>query len=151
MRSFYVLSMQPNVQRYKWTTLFLEGGGGRNTGTWPHESLGLRSVKGCADDARQKLKTTDPTSRQRGRPTSTNPQLSKNTWREKGKNWSRVADGCLTPRKTSPLTVGHSITLTLSFLLSCHDMRTKNHRDWYMQLNTNREVHRHTQRGWRWR
>jgi hypothetical protein len=37
----------------------------------------LRSEKGCADDARQKLKTTDPTSRQRGRPTSRNPQLSK--------------------------------------------------------------------------
>jgi hypothetical protein len=28
-------------------------------------------------DAQQKLTTTDPTSRQRGRPTSTNPQLSK--------------------------------------------------------------------------
>jgi hypothetical protein len=40
--------------------------------------VGLRSEKGCAGGARQKLKTTDPTSRQRGRPTSTNPQLSKN-------------------------------------------------------------------------
>jgi hypothetical protein len=39
--------------------------------------VGLRSVKGCAGDARQKLKTADPTSRQRGRPTSTNAQLSK--------------------------------------------------------------------------
>jgi hypothetical protein len=40
--------------------------------------VGLRPEKGCAGDAQQKLKTTDPTSRQRGRPTSTNPQLSKN-------------------------------------------------------------------------
>jgi hypothetical protein len=37
----------------------------------------LRSEKGCAGNARQILKTTDPTSRQRGRPTSTKPQLSK--------------------------------------------------------------------------
>jgi hypothetical protein len=29
----------------------------------------LRSGKGCAGDARQKLQSTDPTSRQRGRPT----------------------------------------------------------------------------------
>jgi hypothetical protein len=43
--------------------------------------VGLGSEKGCAGDEQQKLKklkTTDPTSRQRGRPTSTNPQLSKN-------------------------------------------------------------------------
>jgi hypothetical protein len=33
----------------------------------------------------EKLKTADPTSRQRGRPTSTNPQLSKNNRREKEK------------------------------------------------------------------
>jgi hypothetical protein len=33
--------------------------------------VGLRPEKGCAGDAQQKLKTTDPTSRQRGRPTST--------------------------------------------------------------------------------
>jgi hypothetical protein len=30
--------------------------------------VGLRSEKGCAGDAQQKLKTADPTSRQRGRP-----------------------------------------------------------------------------------
>jgi hypothetical protein len=39
--------------------------------------LGLRAEKDCAGDVRQKLKSTDPTSRQRGRPTSTNPKLSK--------------------------------------------------------------------------
>jgi hypothetical protein len=31
--------------------------------------VGLRSEKGCVVVAQQKLKTTDPTSRQRGRPT----------------------------------------------------------------------------------
>jgi hypothetical protein len=40
--------------------------------------VGLRSEKACAGDARQKLKSTDPTSRQRGRLTSTNLKLSKN-------------------------------------------------------------------------
>jgi hypothetical protein len=40
-------------------------------------SMGLGSEKGCAGDARQKLKSTDQTSRQRGRPASTNPILSK--------------------------------------------------------------------------
>jgi hypothetical protein len=34
--------------------------------------VGLRSEKGCSGDAQQKLENTDPTSRQRGRPTSTN-------------------------------------------------------------------------------
>jgi hypothetical protein len=32
--------------------------------------MGLRPEKGCAGDAQQKLNTTDPTSRQRGRSTS---------------------------------------------------------------------------------
>jgi hypothetical protein len=43
----------------------------------PMGPVGLRSEKGCAGDSREKLKSTDPTSRQRGRPTSTNPKLSK--------------------------------------------------------------------------
>jgi hypothetical protein len=47
--------------------------------------VGPRSEKGCAGDAWQKLKTTDPTSRQRGRPTSTNSQLSKIIKERKGK------------------------------------------------------------------
>jgi hypothetical protein len=34
--------------------------------------VGLRSEKGCTGDDQQKLKATDSTSRQRGRPTSTN-------------------------------------------------------------------------------
>jgi hypothetical protein len=39
--------------------------------------VGPRSEKGCSGDAQQKLNTTDPTSRQRGRLTSTNMQQSK--------------------------------------------------------------------------
>jgi hypothetical protein len=48
--------------------------------------VGFISEKGCAGDALQKLKTTNLTSRQKGRPTSTNPQLSKNNQKGKGKN-----------------------------------------------------------------
>jgi hypothetical protein len=40
--------------------------------------VGLEPEKDGAGDAQQKRKSTDPTSRQRGHPTSTNPQLSKN-------------------------------------------------------------------------
>jgi hypothetical protein len=77
-------------------------------------TMGLRSGKGCADYVPQKLKTTVPPSRQRGLPTSINPQLSKNNKRKKGKNLSRVPDGCLTPRQTGLLTAGRNITLILS-------------------------------------
>jgi hypothetical protein len=38
-----------------------------------HASVGLRPENGCADDAEQKLKTTDPTSHQRERSPSLNP------------------------------------------------------------------------------
>jgi hypothetical protein len=55
----------------------------------------------CAGDARQKLKITDPTSRQRGSPTSTNTNCQRNNQRENGKNLSRVPDGCPTTRQTS--------------------------------------------------
>jgi hypothetical protein len=51
--------------------------------------VGLKSEKGCAGDAQQKLKTTDPTSRQRGRPTSTNPQLSNII----KKQWGKIGRG----------------------------------------------------------
>jgi hypothetical protein len=47
--------------------------------------VGLRTEKGCTGDARQKLKTTDSTSRQRGSPTSTNTQLSKIIKERRGK------------------------------------------------------------------
>jgi hypothetical protein len=45
--------------------------------------VGLGSEKDCAGDARQKLKGTYPTSYQRGRPTSTNPKLSKHLIKER--------------------------------------------------------------------
>jgi hypothetical protein len=70
---------------------------------------------------RQKLKTTDPISRQKGHPTSTNPQLSKNNQREKGKNWLRVPDGCLTLGKIGWLTVGRNITLIVTMTLKMHN------------------------------
>jgi hypothetical protein len=60
--------------------------------------VGVRSEKGGAGDARQKLKSTDPASRQRGRPISTNPKLQKKI--ENGKNWFRVPGECLIPRQT---------------------------------------------------
>jgi hypothetical protein len=37
--------------------------------------VGLRPEKDCAGDAVKKLKTTEPSSRQSGLPTSPNPQL----------------------------------------------------------------------------
>jgi hypothetical protein len=52
-----------------------------------------RSEKVCAGDARQKLKITDPTSRQRGRPTSTNLKLSKKIIKERMEKigrWSQM-------------------------------------------------------------
>jgi hypothetical protein len=64
------------------------------------------------------LQITNPSSRQRGRPTSTNSQLSKNNQLEKGKNWFRVPDGCLTPRRTGRLTVSRNITLMTLTLTS---------------------------------
>jgi hypothetical protein len=58
--------------------------------------VGLRSEKGCAGDARQKLKSTDPTCRQRGRPHVNKLETHKeDNQRENGKNWSRVPDGFL--------------------------------------------------------
>jgi hypothetical protein len=77
--------------------------------------VGLRSEKGCAGDARQKLRSTDPSSRQRVLPTSTDLKLPKNNQIENGKNWSWVPDGRLTPGRTGRLTVGRNITFTLTF------------------------------------
>jgi hypothetical protein len=73
--------------------------------------VGPRSEKGCAGYALQKLKTT---TRQRGRPTSTNLEVSKNNQRENGENLSWVPDGCLTPRQAGRLTVGRNMTLSLT-------------------------------------
>jgi hypothetical protein len=85
-----------------------------NGGTWPSR-LGeyKKEEKEYFHESRgTELKSTDPTSRQRGRPTSTNPKLSKNNQRENGKNWSRIPDGCLTPGRTGRLTVVRNIIVT---------------------------------------
>jgi hypothetical protein len=74
-------------------------------------SVGLRSENGCAGDARQKLKTTDWTSRQRA-PHQQTPQLSKIIEERKGKNWSRVPDESLTPEKNGRLTDDHNKALS---------------------------------------
>jgi hypothetical protein len=71
--------------------------------------VGLKFEKGCAGDARQKLKSTDLTSRQRGRHIN-KPETVKKI--ENGKNWSRVPGGCLIPRRTGRLTVGRKLTAT---------------------------------------
>jgi hypothetical protein len=77
----------------------------------------LRSEKGCAGDARQKLKTTDPTSRQRGRPTSTNPQLSKIIKERKGEKFVAGPRWVPDTRTDWPTDhIGRSITLTLTCL-----------------------------------
>jgi hypothetical protein len=88
--------------------------------------VGLRSEKGCAGDAQPKLKSTDPASHQRGRPTSTNPKLSKkNNQQKNGKNWSRAPDGCLTPGRTGRLSVGRNITLTLTSQMRLWTLQVK--------------------------
>jgi hypothetical protein len=38
--------------------------------------------------------------------------VKKKIIKENGKNWSRLPDGCLIPRRTGRLTVGRNITLT---------------------------------------
>jgi hypothetical protein len=68
-----------------------------------------------AGEARQQLQSAEPTSRQRGRPTSTTLQVSK----EKKEDWSRVPNGFLAPRQAGRLTVGRNITLTLPCLERC--------------------------------
>jgi hypothetical protein len=52
---------------------------------------------------------TDPSSRQRGHPTSTKPQLS-----DSNKNLILGPTWGLTPRLTGQLTVGRNLTLTLT-------------------------------------
>jgi hypothetical protein len=62
-----------------------------------------------AGEGQQRLQSTDPFSRERRRPTSTNPQLSDtNKNLVFGRRWG------LTPRHTDRLTVGRNIRLTLT-------------------------------------
>jgi hypothetical protein len=62
--------------------------------------------------------------------------------RENGKNWSRVPDGCLIPRRTGRLTVGRNIILTLTLYIlapSCisvkSDMETEDVRRYLKPLS----------------
>jgi hypothetical protein len=74
--------------------------------------VGLRSEKCRAGDARQKLKSTDPTFPQRGRPTSANPKLSKYIIKDR---MGKICRGSqMTPGWTGRLTVGRNITLTFT-------------------------------------
>jgi hypothetical protein len=73
--------------------------------------VGLRSEKRCADDALQKLKSIDPTSRQRGSSTLTNPKLSKKIIKER---MGKIGHGYLIQRRTGRQTVGRNISLTLA-------------------------------------
>jgi hypothetical protein len=76
---------------------------------------GLRHELDCAGEDQQQQLITDPSSRERGRYKITNPQLSKDNFKEKEK---LVTDpyGGLTPGQTGRLTVGRKITLTLTLL-----------------------------------
>jgi hypothetical protein len=74
---------------------------------------GLRPGGDYAVEAKQQEKITHPSSRQRGRYTLTNSQLSKENFKEKVE--SITGPGCgLTPGETGRLTVGCKITLTLT-------------------------------------
>jgi hypothetical protein len=81
---------------------------------WDHKEIspaGLGHEKNFVDEAQEQLQTRDPTSRNRGCRTSTNPQISKDYEKKKlvaGPRW--VPD-------TGRLTVGRNITLTLASTL----------------------------------
>jgi hypothetical protein len=62
----------PGGNKYRNLAAFLVWGVSKIETNMFMSPMGLRSEKGCADDAQQKLKTTDPIYHQRGRPTSTN-------------------------------------------------------------------------------
>jgi hypothetical protein len=72
---------------------------------------GLRFEIGCDGNAWQKLKSADPTSRQRGHPTSTNPKLLKKIIERMGKISRGGPRWVLIPRRACRLTVGRNITL----------------------------------------
>jgi hypothetical protein len=77
-------------------------------------SVGLRPVRDCAGEAKQQQYITDPSSRQRGCYKITNPQLSKENFKEKEK-LVKGPDCSLTLGQTGRLTVGSKITLALTF------------------------------------
>jgi hypothetical protein len=70
-----------------------------------HEARGTRTREWLRWRGQQKLQTTDPPCRQRGRPTSTNPKLS-----DINKNLVLDPTWGITPREIVRLTVGCNIT-----------------------------------------
>jgi hypothetical protein len=77
------------------------------------------------------LEMTDPSSRQRERPTSTIPQLPDST-----KNLIFGPDGCLTPRQSGRLTVRRNVTLTLIIKSSDHTQHNPDYNYFfYLQRN----------------
>jgi hypothetical protein len=81
----------PGGNKYRNLALLVGGVSKIETINYAHESHGTLNGKGCAGDVRQKLKSTDPTSRQRGRPTSTNPKLS--TTKKSKREWGKLVAG----------------------------------------------------------
>jgi hypothetical protein len=70
-------------------------------------SKGLGPEKDCAGEYQQHIQKTDPSSRQRGRPTKTKPKLSNNNkYLVMSPRWGS------TPRLTDWLTVSRNVTLT---------------------------------------
>jgi hypothetical protein len=73
--------------------------------------VGLGPEDDFAGDEQQQLQTTDPSSRQRGHPTSENYNCLTVT-----KIWSWTPNGGLILRQTGRMTVGRNIILTLTLL-----------------------------------
>jgi hypothetical protein len=76
------------------------------------EIQGTRTRENCAGEGQQHIQKTDPSSRQRGRPTKTRPYLSnKNKYLVMSPRWGS------TPRLTDWPTVSRNVTLTLTWIL----------------------------------
>jgi hypothetical protein len=72
---------------------------------------GLGPENDCAGESQYQLQTADPSSRQRGRPKSTNPQLSDNN-----KDLVVSPRWVFIPKQTGRLPVGRNIRLRLNSL-----------------------------------
>jgi hypothetical protein len=75
--------------------------------------VGLRPERDRTGEVKQRIKTEDSTSCERGRPTSTNSKLLKNKFK-KGNILSLVPDGFLVLRRTGRMTVCRNMTLILT-------------------------------------
>jgi hypothetical protein len=117
--------MEPSAWGYNWATLFFGGckygdlalqvGGVSKIGTIMYglESRETRTREGLRWRGPAATVITGQSSRQRGRYKITNPQLSKENFKEKEKLVTS-SDGGLTPEQTDQLTFSRKITLTLT-------------------------------------